>query len=212
MKYLTLQDPHGGARTVCLVRELGDPSLSSVALNVTHYTCSVADIGVAPAVIMECTRTGQVIAESMCKVGASGAMCPTALDTAARCPSWAVLKSSVVIGSVNANKRRWYKGAEALARADSSWLGRMIKRRYKPQVFAQAPTRHSEEIKVIIRPSEVWRRLTPQCGYGQKRGCPYHGSLKWSGPRCERDLLCLRSCGSKNREKGRRPGGGGGRT
>jgi hypothetical protein len=39
------------------------------------------------------------------------------------------------IGSVNANKRHWYKAAEALARADRKWLSRLITRREKAENF-----------------------------------------------------------------------------
>ena len=66
-----------------------------------------------------------------------------------------VLKNNVFFGSVNANKRHWYKAAEALARADRSWLGRLITKRERPENFAQALARHSEDIKVVIQFSEV---------------------------------------------------------
>lgn len=133
------------------------------AMGATYHTCSVADFGLEPDVIMECTGAGQVIAESMLKVGASGVVCLTGVGHGGSVPkiptanvaSSAVLKNNVVIGSVNANKRHWYKGAEALARADRSWLARLITKRYKPEDFAQALSRHSEDIKVIIQFSQV---------------------------------------------------------
>ena len=62
-----------------------------------------------------------------------------------------MLKNNVVFGSVNANKRHWYKAAEALARADRSWLGRLITKRERPENFAQALARNSEDIKVVIQ-------------------------------------------------------------
>jgi len=133
------------------------------ALGATYHTCSVADVGFEPDVIMECTGAGQVIAESMLKVGASGVVCLTGVGHAGSVPkiptanvaSSAVLKNNVVIGSVNANKRHWYKAAEALARADRSWLARLITRRDKPENFAQALARNSEDIKVVIQFSGV---------------------------------------------------------
>ena len=66
-----------------------------------------------------------------------------------------MLKNNIVFGSVNANKRHWYKAAEALALADRSWLGRLITRREQPETFAQALARNSEDIKVVIQFSEV---------------------------------------------------------
>ena len=65
--------------------------------------------------------------------------------------SAAVLKNNVIFGSVNANKRHWYKAAEALARADRAWLGRLITRRERPENFQQALARNSEDIKVVIQ-------------------------------------------------------------
>jgi len=133
------------------------------ALGATYHTCSVADVGFEPDVIMECTGAGQVIAESMLKVGASGVVCLTGVGHGGSVPkiptanvaSSAVLKNNVVFGSVNANKRHWYKAAEALARADRSWLARLITRRDRPENFAQALARNSEDIKVVIQFSGV---------------------------------------------------------
>jgi threonine dehydrogenase-like Zn-dependent dehydrogenase len=133
------------------------------ALGATYHTCHVADIGLEPDIILECTGVGQVIAESVLKVGASGVVCLTGVGHGGSVPkiptanvaSSAVLKNNVVIGSVNANKRHWYKSAEALARADRSWLARLITKRYKPQDFVQALARRSEDIKVIIQFADV---------------------------------------------------------
>jgi len=66
-----------------------------------------------------------------------------------------VLKNNVVFGSVNANKRHWYKAGEALARADRSWLARLITRRERPEDFAKALDRRSEDIKPIIQFAHV---------------------------------------------------------
>jgi len=62
-----------------------------------------------------------------------------------------VLKNNVVVGSVNANKRHWYKATEALARADRKWLGRLITRRERPEDFKQALERRPDDIKVVIQ-------------------------------------------------------------
>jgi threonine dehydrogenase-like Zn-dependent dehydrogenase len=66
-----------------------------------------------------------------------------------------VLKNNVVLGSVNANKRHWYKAGEALARADRGWLARLITRRERPEDFAKALERRSEDIKVVIQFAEI---------------------------------------------------------
>ena len=116
------------------------------ALGATYHTGTVADLGFEPDVIIECTGVGQVINHAIRGVGAGGIVCltgvgaggstdgPPVADVAAA----AVLKNNVVVGSVNANKRHWYKAGEVLARADRQWLngsspvakGRRISRRH----------------------------------------------------------------------------------
>jgi len=67
----------------------------------------------------------------------------------------AVLKNNAVVGSVNANKRHWYKAGQALARADRSWLARLVTRRERPEDFAKALRRRDEDIKVVVQFSEA---------------------------------------------------------
>ena len=99
----------------------------------------------------------------MAKVAASGVVCLTGVGHGGHVPTIPtanlaaslVLKNNVLFGSVNANKRHWYKAAEALARADRSWLGRLITQRVRPENFAQALARNSDDIKVVIQSSEA---------------------------------------------------------
>jgi threonine dehydrogenase-like Zn-dependent dehydrogenase len=133
------------------------------ALGATYHTSSVANVGFEPDVILECTGVGQVIAETMLAVGASGVVCLAGVGHGGAVPkiatadvaSSAVLKNNVVFGSVNANKRHWYKAAEALARADLKWLARLITRREKPENFKQVLERKPDDIKVVIQFSEI---------------------------------------------------------
>ena len=115
------------------------------ALGATYHSGSVLDLGFEPDVIVECTGVGSVIADSIQKIGAGGIVCltgvgrgrvvrPAVADVAAE----VVLKNNVLVGSVNANKRHWYKACQALAAADRAWLGRLITRREKPENFKQA--------------------------------------------------------------------------
>jgi len=57
--------------------------------------------------------------------------------------------------TVNANKRHWYKVAQALARADRAWLSRLITRRETPEDFARALARTPDDIKVVLQFSEI---------------------------------------------------------
>jgi threonine dehydrogenase-like Zn-dependent dehydrogenase len=61
----------------------------------------------------------------------------------------------IIVGSVNANKRHWYRAGEALARADRSWLARLITRRERPEDFERALQRQPDDIKVVIQFSKT---------------------------------------------------------
>lgn len=133
------------------------------ALGATYHSCKVADVGFAPDVILECTGVGEVISESIGAIGAGGVVCLAGVGHGGATPkmpsadvaSRAVLKNNVVIGSVNANKRHWYKGAEALARADREWLARLISRCERPENFTNALKRKPDDIKVLIQFAEA---------------------------------------------------------
>jgi threonine dehydrogenase-like Zn-dependent dehydrogenase len=138
------------------------PELVS-ALGAAYHSSRVADIGFAPDIILECTGAGEVISDAISCVAASGILCLTGVGHGGFLPtipmadiaSSAVLKNNVVIGSVNANKRHWYKAAEALARADRSWLARLITGRERPEDFAKALARGAQQIKVVIQFGDV---------------------------------------------------------
>jgi threonine dehydrogenase-like Zn-dependent dehydrogenase len=120
-------------------------------------------VGFEPDVIMECTGVGQIISESISVVASNGIICLTGVGHGGAVPkiatadvaSSAVLKNIVVFGSVNANKRHWYKAGVILARADRSWLSRLITRYEKPENFKQALERKPDDIKVVIQFSEI---------------------------------------------------------
>ena len=131
------------------------------ALGATYHTGTVADVRPVPDVIIECTGVGKVIADAILGVGAGGVVCLTGIgsggaqETTADVAAAAVLKNAVIVGSVNANKRHWYKAGEALAAADRKWLAQLITRREKPENFRQALEREPDDIKVIIQFSDI---------------------------------------------------------
>jgi threonine dehydrogenase-like Zn-dependent dehydrogenase len=136
-----------------LVRDLG----------ATYHTGSVSGIGFEPDVIVECTGVGQVIGDSIRAIGPGGILCLTGVGTGGSTigpaisdvAAAAVLKNNVIVGSVNANKRHWYRAAQALARADRAWLARLITRRERPESFAAALERKPEDIKVVLQFAQV---------------------------------------------------------
>jgi len=135
-----------------LVRDLG----------ATYHTGSALDLDFEPDIIVECTGVGAVIADSIQKVKSGGIVCLTGVGaggatgrTTADVAAAAVLKNNVIVGSVNANKRHWYRAGENLARSDREWLSRLITRREKPEHFKQALERQPDDVKVIIQFSEI---------------------------------------------------------
>jgi len=135
-----------------LVRDLG----------ATYHTGSALDLDFEPDIIVECTGVGAVIADSIQKVKSGGIVCLTGVGaggaagrTTADVAAAAVLKNNVIVGSVNANKRHWYRAGENLANSDREWLSRLITRWEKPGNFKQALERQPDDVKVIIQFSEI---------------------------------------------------------
>jgi threonine dehydrogenase-like Zn-dependent dehydrogenase len=131
-----------------LVRDLG----------ATYHSGSVTDLDLSPDIIVECTGVGRLIVDSIRTVGAGGVVCLTGVVSGGRPGDLSpadmgrevVLQNNVIIGSVNANRRHFYRASEALAAADREWLARLITRRVPPQDVAQALVRSPDDIKVVI--------------------------------------------------------------
>jgi threonine dehydrogenase-like Zn-dependent dehydrogenase len=135
-----------------LVRDLG----------AIYHTGSVLDLDFEPDIIVECTGVGSVIADSIQKVKSGGIVCLTGVGAGgvagrktADVAAAAVLKNNVIVGSVNANKRHWYRAGENLANSDREWLSRLITRRERPENFDQALARQPDDVKVIIQFSDI---------------------------------------------------------
>src|SRR6266536_1139411 len=62
----------------------------------------------------------------------------------------AVFKNLVVFGTVNANRRHYYRAAKVLADADRSWLEQLVTRRVPADAVDQALTRTPDDIKVVM--------------------------------------------------------------
>jgi threonine dehydrogenase-like Zn-dependent dehydrogenase len=135
-----------------LVRQLG----------ATYHSCAVSALAFEPDIIIECTGVGQVIADAVSRVAAGGIVCLTGVGTGGRTTGLVadtaaamVLGNNAVVGSVNANKRHWYKAGGALERADAAWLSQLVTRCERPRDFMQALTRQPDDIKVVIQFGDV---------------------------------------------------------
>jgi glucose 1-dehydrogenase len=133
------------------------------ALGASYHAGSIASVGIRPDIIIECTGAGAVISDAIREIANGGIICLTGIGSGDRSTdavtgdiaAEAVLKNNVVVGSVNANKRHWYKAGEALTRADRAWLNRLITRRERPENFASALQRRDDDIKVVVQFTEA---------------------------------------------------------
>jgi threonine dehydrogenase-like Zn-dependent dehydrogenase len=128
-------------------------------LGATYHAGKISDVGFEPDAIIECTGVGQVITDSIQAVAPGGVVCLTGVGSGGRTvglptadvASNIVLRNNVVVGSVNANKRHWYKAARCLSRADPAWLSRLVTRCEPAVEFKRALARKPDDIKVVIQ-------------------------------------------------------------
>ena len=127
-------------------------------LGAEYHTGTVADIGLAPDIVVECTGVVSLVLQAADNVASGGIVCLTGVgspNTSTSSPASAlatdaVLKNLVVFGTVNANRRHYYRAADVLARADRSWLEQLLTRRVGPDDFDHALARGPDDIKVVM--------------------------------------------------------------
>jgi threonine dehydrogenase-like Zn-dependent dehydrogenase len=129
------------------------------ALGATYHTGDILDLGFEPDIVIEATGVRQLVLEAMKVLASGGVACLTGIgsgtDELEPMPgdplaNEIVLQNKVVVGSVNANRRHYYKAARDLARADRNWLGRLVTRRVPVEQFEDALTPQPDDIKTIV--------------------------------------------------------------
>ena len=128
-------------------------------LGATYHADGPSLIGqLKPDVILECTGADPLVMASMVAAGADAIVCLAGVSSGGRKVDFdvggfnrsTVLGNDVVFGSVNANRAHYEAAAEALARADKGWLGRLISRRVPLARWREAFTRQSDDVKVVV--------------------------------------------------------------
>jgi glucose 1-dehydrogenase len=127
-------------------------------LGATYHTGAVADLGLNPDIVVECTGVSSLIQDVADEIAPGGILCLTGVggpsDGSSRPSSMltadAVLKNLVLFGSVNANRRHYYRAAKVLARAERSWLEQLVTRHVSPDDVGLALTRQPDDIKVVM--------------------------------------------------------------
>jgi threonine dehydrogenase-like Zn-dependent dehydrogenase len=120
-----------------------------------YHTGTVADLGLSPDIVLECTGVVPFI-QQVADVASGGIVCRTGVgspSTSTSSPASsltdAVLKHLVRIGSANANPRHYCRAAKVLARAGRSWLGHLVTRRVRPDDLDQALASRPDDINVV---------------------------------------------------------------
>jgi threonine dehydrogenase-like Zn-dependent dehydrogenase len=148
-----------GLEVHVLDRVASGPKPDAVRALGARYHTSLAGLGCEPDVVIECTGVGPLIAQALQALARNGVMClvgvghggpATGLATADAAAAM-VLKSNAVVGSVNANRRHWYRAGELLARAERTWLERLVTRREAPAAFERALERGPDDVKVVLQ-------------------------------------------------------------
>jgi threonine dehydrogenase-like Zn-dependent dehydrogenase len=145
---VTVLDRATGGVKPEMVRELG----------ADFYNGPLAELGFQPDAVIECTGAGSVIIDAVANVAPGGVVCLTGVGSGGIASGLSVadvgrtlvLQNNVILGTVNANRRHFYRAAEALAAADRAWLARLITRREPPENIAAALKREPTDIKVVL--------------------------------------------------------------
>jgi threonine dehydrogenase-like Zn-dependent dehydrogenase len=155
----TLLGVQRGLEVHVLDRVTSGPKPGLVAdLGATYHTGTVADALTHADIILECTGVGELVLDSMDKAAPDGIVCLTGVSSPGRTITIdanalnreLVLENELVFGTVNANRRHYQAAAEALAKADRSWLERLITRRVPLGRWPDALQRQPDDVKAVI--------------------------------------------------------------
>ena len=137
-----------GGPKPALVRDLG----------ATYHSGAIPDAGNDWDLIFECTGASALFFDAIRAAAPDGIVCLTGVSsgglTVPADPGALnrelVLENNVVFGSVNANRRHYHAAAEALAKADRSWLARLITRRIPLDRWSEAFARQQNDVKTVL--------------------------------------------------------------
>ena len=122
------------------------------------YHADIEEADMPFDVVIECTGVGELVFHAIEHTAPGGVMCLTGIASSRReIPLDAsavnkelVLNNTVVFGSVNAGARHYEQAERALAKADRTWLERVITRRVSLDRWPEALERRPGDVKTII--------------------------------------------------------------
>ncbi len=148
-----------GYETHVLDRVSGGPKPDiAAALGATYHHGTVADTGVKPDVVIECTGTGQLLVDLAANTAQAAVICLAGLASGAPhlkvdmelLNSRVVLDNAVIFGTVNASRKNYQQAVDALAKADQEWLGRLVTRRVPLSSWPEALAKTPDDVKVVV--------------------------------------------------------------
>jgi threonine dehydrogenase-like Zn-dependent dehydrogenase len=148
-----------GLEVHVLDRVTSGPKPGLVAdLGATYHTGTLADAVGHADVVVECTGVGELVLDAIDKTGPDGIVCLTGVSSAGRTLTIdpgalnreLVLENELVFGTVNANRRHYQAAAVGLAKADQSWMERLISRRVPLDRWSDALQRRPDDVKAVI--------------------------------------------------------------
>ena len=127
-------------------------------LGATYHHGAIGDLPIKPDVVVECTGIGELVIELAGRVASAAVICLAGISSGQRSlpvnldqvNAEIVLENAVIFGTVNAARRNYEQAVEALAKADPTWLGRLISRRVPLSAWTQALDRQPDEVKVAV--------------------------------------------------------------
>ncbi len=127
-------------------------------LGATYHTGRIEHSCPHPDVVIECTGVASLVFDAMEHLAAGGVACLTGVSggkhalrvDASMLNRSMVLENQAVVGSVNANRRHYEAAAQALVKADPTWLSKLVTRRVPLEHWQDALARQPDDVKVVI--------------------------------------------------------------
>ncbi len=131
------------------------PDLSR-AIGATYHSGDFPDI--EPDIVVECTGAPTIVLAAIKRTAQGGITCLAGLSSVGdsmqlnlgKINNRLVLENGVVFGTVNANRAHYRAGANALFKADRTWLSGLITRRVPLLRWREAYEKRPGDIKVVI--------------------------------------------------------------
>jgi threonine dehydrogenase-like Zn-dependent dehydrogenase len=148
-----------GLEVHVLDRATSGPKLDIVRdLGATYHSGELSDVGGAFDVVMECTGATSLALDVVRHTAPDGIVCLAGVSEAGHSQPVdvgglnrdIVLGDRVVFGTVNANRRHYELGMQALVAANKDWLRRLITRRVPLDRWQEAFERRPDDVKTVI--------------------------------------------------------------